>query len=365
MKLSINKDILVNTLQTVVGPTTTKQNLPILSSVFLDVSKDTLKLITTDLDITTISSIPADIKEPGQGVVPMKRFLSIIRELPPQKITIEKTKNNLLVRCGKVEFKMNTLSVEEFPHTQESTKASLIKIDPQKLEEMIKLTSFCVGQEDTSYVLGGILFEILGDKIKLVATDGKRLAFAERNLSANQPELATKISFILPLKAVSEVYKLVKEKDQEVYLSAEDNKVEFDFKDTQFIARPLEGEFPNYSQYIPGKSKEKLEINRKQLLFALKRASILSTTDYQGVKLELGKNHVTVSKSTPQLGEVKETIDSKYEGAHIEIGFNPSYLVDALKNIEDENVCIDFFGPDKPAVLRKERYVYLLLPMKI
>lgn len=364
MKFNISKDILVAALQIVVGPATTKQNLPVLNSVLLDISKTNLKLITTDLDITIITTIPVDTMTPGQIVIPMKRFFSIIRELPPQKITIEKSKNNLLIKCEKVEFKVNTLNTEEFPQTQESKKTSLIKIDPLKIEEMIKLTAFCVGQEDTSYVLGGVLFEIIENKIKLITTDGKRLAFAEKELPTNQPELTTKISFILPMKAVGEVYKLVKEKNQEVYLSVENNRIKFDFKETQLITRPLEGEFPNYSQYIPGKSKEKLEINRKQLLFALKRASILTTTDYQGVKLELKKNHLGIYKNTPQLGEVKEAVECKYEGAHLEIGFNPTYLTDVLKTIEDEDVNIDFFGPDKPAVLRKEGYVYLLLPMK-
>lgn len=364
MKFNINREVLADALQTVVGPTMTKQNLPILNSVLLDISKNNLKLITTDLDITIISIIPANIITPGRVSVPMKRFLSIVREMPPEEITIEKAKNTLLIKCGKVEFKVNTLNAEEFPQVQENKKTSLIKIDPLKIEEMIKLTSFCVGQEDTNYVLGGILFEIIEDKIKLIATDGKRLAFTEKTLPTNQPELATKISFILPIKAVNEVYKLAKDKEQEAYLSVENNKIEFDFKNTQFMARPLEGEFPNYSQYIPGKSKEELTINRKQLLFALKRASILSTSDYQGVKLELKKNNVTIYKNTPQLGEVKETIEGKYAGSHLEIGFNPNYLTDALKTIEDEDVCIDFFGPDKPAVLRKEGYVYLLLPMK-
>jgi DNA polymerase-3 subunit beta len=365
MKFSINKDILVDSLQTVLGPTTSKQNLPILSSVLLNVFKDQLKLTTTDLDITTIASIKTEIKESGQTVIPMKRFLSIIRELPPQRITIEKNKNNLLIKCEKVEFKISTLNTEEFPQIQENSKASLIKLNPQKIEEMIKLTSFCVGYEDTNYVLGGILFEIMGNKIKLIATDGKRLAFIEKTLPINQPELVSKISFILPIKAVSELHKLLKEKENEIYLAVEENKVTFDLKDTQFIARPLEGEFPNYSQYIPKESKDVLTVDRKQLLFALKRASVLSTADYQGVKLELKKNNLTISKNTPQLGEVKETIETKYGGAHLEIGFNPNYLTDVLKNIDDNEVRIDFFGADKPAVLKKTDYIYLLLPMKI
>jgi len=364
MKFIINKDILVENLQKVLGPTTTKQNFPMLSSVLLTATKTNLKLTTTDLDITIISLQELEKIEAGQVAIPMKKFLSIIRELPPGKITIEKVKNNLLIRCEKIEFKVSILNAEEFPQIQEKGGVSLIKIDPQELGEMIKLTSFCVGHEDSNYVLGGILFEIDQSKIKLISTDGKRLSFAQKKLPPKQPELTSKISFILPIKAVNELQKLIKEKGEEMYLSVESNRVGFDFKDTHFIARPIEGEFPNYSQYIPKEGKDKLVVNRKKLLFALKRASLLSTTDYQGVKLELKKEHLNIYKNTPQLGEVRETVDVRYSGAHLEIGFNPSYLADALKNLDDEEVCVDFFGADKPAVLRKEGYIYLLLPMK-
>jgi len=364
MKFVINKDILVENLQKVLGPTTTKQNFPLLSSVLLTTSKNILKLTATDLDITVISLQGLEEIEAGEVAIPMKKFLSIIRELPPGKITIEKIKNNLLIRCEKIEFKVTTLNAEEFPQIQEKGGVSLIKIDPQELAEMIKLTSFCVGQEDSSYVLGGILFEIDQSKINLVSTDGKRLSFIQKKLPPKQPEVISKISFILPVKAVNELQKLIKDKVDEAYLSVESNRVGFDFKDTQFIARPIEGEFPNYSQYIPKESKDKLVVDRKNLLFALKRASLLSTTDYQGVKVELKKDHLNIYKNTPQLGEVRETVEARYSGAFLEIGFNPNYLADALKNLTDQEVCIDFFGTDKPAVLRKEGYIYLILPMK-
>jgi len=364
MKFIINKDILVENLQKVLGPTTTKQNFPMLSSVLLTSTKNTLKLTATDLDVTIISLQEVEKAETGKVAIPMKNFFSIIRELPPGEITIEKNKNNLLIRCEKIEFKMSTLNAEEFPQTQEKEGVSLIKINPQELEEMIKLTSFCIGHEDTNYVLGGILFEIEENKINLVSTDGKRLAFIQKKLPPKQPELTSKISFILPIKAVNELYKLIKDREEEVYLSVEENRVSFDLKNTHFIARPIEGEFPNYSQYIPKEGKDKLVVNRRKLLFALKRASLLSTTDYQGVKLELKKDSLSIYKSTPQLGEVREAVDVRYNGAHLEIGFNPNYLTDALKNLTGEEVCIDFFGADKPAVLRKEGYIYLLLPMK-
>jgi DNA polymerase-3 subunit beta len=213
-------------------------------------------------------------------------------------------------------------------------------------------------------VLNGILFEIAEDKITLAAADGKRLAVVKKTLPSSQPEIKTKISFILPIKAIVEVAKLIKERDEEIYLFVEENKIGFDFKTTQFIARPIEGEFPNYAQYIPAPGKDKLTINGKAFLLALRRADLLSTQEFQGVKLELKKDHVVISKNTPQLGEAKEEVSAHYDGAALQIGFNPNYIIDVLKNITDETVSFEFFGPDKPAVIRQDDYIYLVLPMK-
>ncbi|MFA7676665.1 MAG: DNA polymerase III subunit beta [Candidatus Omnitrophota bacterium] len=364
MKFIITKDILVTALQIVLGPTTTKQNIPSLGCVLISSEKEYLKFTTTDLDLTITTKQKADIKETGKVAIPMKRFLSIIRELPSGNVTIETIKNNLSIRCEKIEFKVNTVNTEDFPFAPEPKELSLIKLDMVVLEEMIKLTSFCVGYDDSSYVLGGILFEIHEATVKLVSTDGKRLAFMQKNLPSGQPEVKTKISFILPIKAVTELHKIIKEREGDLYVFTEDNRVGFDIGEVQFIARPLEGEFPNYKQYIPQETKERLFINRTKLLYALKRASILTTSDYQGVKIELKKEGVVVYKNTPQLGEVREVVEARYEGQHLDIGFNPNYLTDALKNLEEEEVCIHFSGPDKPAVLRRKDYVYLILPMK-
>lgn len=365
MKLIIKKENILEKLSRGVGPTTTKQNFPILNSVLLSIDNKKLKYTTTDLDTTIISFDEINSTDTGQIAVPMKRFLSIIRELPQEDIALEKVKNNLLIRCEKIEFKLNTLNADEFPKIQEEKTISLVKLDPQKLEEMIRLTSFCVGYEDVNYVLNGILFELEKDKIKLVATDGKRLSFIQKNLPETQPEIETKITFILPIKAVNELYKLIKERENEFFLFIEKNKVGFDFKDTQFIARPIEGEFPNYAQYIPEKVKDKLEINRKEFLYALRRANLLSTPEHQGIKIELKKDTFIIYKNTPQLGEVKESVNCKYKGGSLIIGFNPNYLIDALKNLEDDVVFIDFLSTDKPTTIRKEGYIYLLLPMKI
>tara|TARA_B100000315_G_scaffold257145_1_gene305015 strand:+ start:244 stop:1341 length:1098 start_codon:yes stop_codon:yes gene_type:complete len=365
MNITINKEVLLNCLQRVLGPTTTKQNFPVLSGVFIKTLDGLIKITTTDLDITITTQEKVQVNQSGEFLVPMKRFFSIIKELPDGEITIEKTKNNLLINCGKVEFKITTLNSAEYPQVQEPQKVSLIKLNCQTLEEMIRSTSFCVGLDDTNYVLNGILFEIEKDLIKIVSTDGKRLAFIKRKLPPNQPEIASKISFILPIKTVNEVYRLIKESNDELLLSVEENRVGLDLRNTLLIARPIEGEFPDYSQYIPTKGKDRLTVNRKDMLTSLKRASLLTAPDFQGVKMELKKQGIVISKNTPQLGEVREELDADYTGSNLEIGFNPTYVIDVLRNLNDTEVSFDFFGVDKPAVLRREDYVYLLLPMKM
>jgi len=365
MKFKISKEELLSHLQTVTGPTTGKQQAPILSSVLIEAKDGKIKFTTTDLDITIISTYTGGVIEVGSTAIPAKRFFSIIREFPTTEIIIEKKKNNLLITCGEIEFKVNTFNPEEFPQIKEEENISLIKVAAKNIEEMIRLTSFCVGAEDSNYALSGVLFEIFGGEIKLVATDGKRLSFTQKSLSSDQPEIKSKLSFILPAKAVGEIYKITKDKQGEVYLSVKKRKIGVQVDDIQLIARPIEGEFPDYSQYIPGVGKNKMVVNRKKILFGLRRASLLAAPNYQGVSLEVRKDGVVVSKSNPQLGEVKEVIDVQYNGPVFTIGFNPVYLIDILKNLEEDDVGIEFFGPEKPAVIRKEHYIYLLLPVKM
>ncbi|MCF7916506.1 MAG: DNA polymerase III subunit beta [Candidatus Omnitrophica bacterium] len=364
MIITLGKKELADSLKSVVGPTTTKQDFLTLGSVLIEARKESIKFTATDLDLTITTKIKGAVDEPGKTLVPMRRLMAIARELPEGDVRVEKLKNILLIRCGKVEFKINTLKEEEFPKIKERKEAVTIKVLPETLEEMIQLTAFCAGYEDVNYVLSGVLFELEEDKIKLVATDGKRLSFISRSFPANQAEIKEKISFILPNKAVSEIVRITKEKNNPIYLSFSDKQVEFDFGETKISARPIEGDFPNYSQYIPEKRGDQLVVDRQEFIASLKRISLLTTAEYQGVKLNLKKKKMTVYKTTPQLGEAKEEVDVDYQGSPLDIEFNPNYFIDILKQINEQKIVIDFFGSEKPAVLKREEHTYLLLPMK-
>jgi len=364
MKFIISQNKLTEVLERVNGPVSSRQNFPILNCVLIEVFRDKVKFTTTDLDSSIITYLTTSIEKEGKVAVPFKRLISVTRELPKQEVIIEKIKESLCIKCEKIEFKINCMKVEDFPQINEEIKENLITLSSFDLLEMIKMTSFCVGGEELNYVLSGILFEIVEDRINLVATDGKRLSFIQKKLPPSQPEISTKLSFILPLKAIHEIQKLVKKKE-EIFLFIKDGNVGIDCRDTLFFTKTIEGEFPNYSQYIPAPIENKLTIRRSLFLSALKRAQLLSTPDYQGVKLELQKDELILFKSTPQLGELKESLEANYTGTPLQISFNPVYLIDVLKNIDEEMVTFEIYGEDKPAVLRKEDYIYLVLPIKL
>ena len=366
MVFLIKQNILLDGLNKASGPTTTKQNFPVLNSVLIETTNNNkIKLTTTDLNTTIITTLDAQILKQGKILVPFKQFISIIHEFPQNEITLELLKNNLSIKCENIELEITTLNTNEFPKTDQPKNISLIKIDPQELLYMIRLTSFSVGHEDTNYVLNGVLFEITNNTIRGVSTDGKRLSIITRKLPQNQPELKTKINFILSTRTINEIQKILKDKEEEIFFYIEDNSVGFDLKNIKIITRPIEGEFPNYSQYIPEPQTNKLTINKNDIFSSLKRAALFSTPDYQSVTLELKKNKIIINKATPHIAKIKEEINCQYTGKYFSVGFNPHYLIDVLKNIEEPSVNFEFVPPDNRAVLKKEDYIHIIVPMTI
>ena len=201
MKIIVEQNMLLKKLQIMGGIISSKQNMPILNGVLIEAQNNKIKLTTTNLNTTIITRINTNNIENGKTVVLFRQLTSIVRELPQREVTLQLTKNNLLISCENIKLKINTFNPDEFPKTEVKKETALIKIDPQELLYIIKLTSFCVGQEDVNYVLNGILFEINNDNIIGVSTDAKRLAMVKRKLPANQPEIKTKIIFILPLRS--------------------------------------------------------------------------------------------------------------------------------------------------------------------
>jgi DNA polymerase III subunit beta len=362
MKFKADKEILVNGIQTVQNVITPKSALPILSNILIETFQDKLRLTATDLDIGITCLIPVNILEIGAITVPAKRFSDIIRELPSNEVGVNTKKNNQVnIETELCQFKIMGLGKEEFPKLPEFKDKEIIKLDQGVLKTMLGLTSFAVSFDETRYILNGILFKIGKNALTLVATDGKRLAVVERKV---QQSIDKEINIIIPIKTIQELNRNLKETG-ELSLILGGNQALFDLGQVVVISRLIEGEFPDFRQVIPEITENKFSIEREQFLLAVKRAALLSTPDYQAVKLEVFKDKLVVSKSTPDIGESREEVKVEYRGKEMIIGFNPNYLIDVLKNVPEEKINFELTDSEKPGVIRVEGYTYIVLPMRL
>lgn len=362
MKIKTSKENLLTGIQTVQNIVSGKSTLPILSNMLMETHSEAVKINTTDLDIGISCEIPVSVYEEGAITIPAKKFSDIIRELPVGDITISTKKNNQIdIEGQNCHFKLIGLPKEEFPKFPEFKEKEVVQIEQGVLKEMFRLTTFAVSHEESRYILNGVLIEISKETIRLVATDGRRLAKIEKKL----PKPAKKdITIIIPTKAIQEINRNLKD-DGLLSLLTNSNQILFDVDGTLIVTRIIEGEFPNYNQVIPEPVTPKIKINTQNLLAAIRRANLLTTPDFQAVKFEVFKDKLIVSKTTPDVGESREEIPVEYGGAELIVGFNPHFFIDVLKNISGEAIELELAGPDKPGVMRLKDYLYLALPMRI
>jgi DNA polymerase-3 subunit beta len=362
MKFKVDRDTLLAGIQTVQNVIIAKASLPILSNILIESHQDKLRLTATDLDIGITCVIPVDIQEVGAITIPAKRFSDIIKELPSGDVAVSTKKNNQInIETEFCQFKVMGLAKEEFPRLPEFKDREVVKLDQGVLKEMLQLTSFAVSMDETRYILNGILFKINKSTVTLVATDGKRLAVAEKNLAS---DIGKAVAIIVPVKTIHELSRNLKE-EGELSLIIGGNQILFDLGAVAVISRIIEGEFPDYKQVIPAAAENKMRIGREEFLLAVRRASLLATPDYQAVKLEIFKNKLVVSKATPDVGESREELAVAYQGKELAIGFNPGYIIDVLKNLSDESVDFEVTDSEKPGVIRMNGYTYIVLPMRL
>jgi len=362
MKFKVQKGNLVNVIQIVQNVITSKSALPILSNILIETQSNVLRLTATDLDIGITCAIPVDIQEQGAITVPAKRFSDIIKEFPLDVISIATKKNNQVnIDSDMCQFKIMGLAKEDFPRLPEFKDKKVIKIDQGVFKQMLSLTSFAVSLDETRYVLNGILLKINKGVLTLVSTDGKRLAIAERKLTIDTD---LEISIIVPIKTIHELNRNLKD-EGELSFVVGNNQALFDLGEVAIVSRLIEGEFPDYKQVVPAPSDNKMKVDRNQFLLAVKRAALLATPDYQAVKLEIFKNKLVISKATPDVGEFHEELAVEYQGKELVIGFNPIYLMDILKHLNEDTVNLELTDGEKPGVIRFSGYVYIVLPMRL
>ncbi len=365
MKIKFLKNDLLRGTQIAQDVISSRTALPILSNFLLETEKNKVKIIATDLDMGILVRIPANIEEEGSITIPAKKFTDIIRELPPGEVLLEVRKNNqVIIETTPCFFKIMGLPKDEFPTPPQLSKNERLVINQNIFKKMLKRTSFAMSHDETRYVLNGIFFNIRNEFLELVATDGRRLAIVKTKMDT--PGTLIKKA-IIPAKTINELNRILQD-EGEIEILFGKNQICFNLEDITIVSRVIEGEFPNYTQVVPGEAKEKIKVDRNRLLEAIKRINILTTQDSPSIKLELFKDKIIVLKNTPEIGQGRDVVEllEKYQGKEISVGFNPAYLSDALKNIDEKTIELELTSSEKPGVIRiGTEYIYVVLPMQI
>ncbi|MEO5797225.1 MAG: DNA polymerase III subunit beta [Rhodoferax sp.] len=358
-------------LQSVAGIVERKHTLPILANVMLRKTGSTVQLTTSDLEIQIRTSAELD-GDAGDfsTTVGARKLIDILRTMPAdQTVSLESSQNKLILKGGKSKFTLQTLPAEDFPLVQEAANFGPVFSVPQKtLKALLGQVSFAMAVHDIRYYLNGILFVAEGNQLSLVSTDGHRLAFASAALDVEVP----KQEVILPRKTVLEMQRLLSDADGEnqpmMEMQFANNQAKFSFGGMEFVTKLVEGKFPDYNRVIPKNHKNSITLGRAPLLASLQRTAILTSEKFKGVRLNIEPGTLRIASNNAEQEEAQDELDIDYGGDAIEIGFNVTYLIDALANMTQDMVKVDLADANSSALLTipdNASFKYVVMPMRI
>ncbi len=365
MKLSASREILLGPLQSVMGVVERKQTMPVLANVLLVAKNGRLSVTGTDLEVELVASAEVALQAPGEVTVPGRKLLDIVRTLP-EKTTVSMTKEGekVVIKAGRSRFTLSSLPAAEFPVVEDVHARQTIRVARQAMHQLIEKTHFAMAQQDVRYYLNGTLLECSGDAIRAVATDGHRLSLCEARLAS---PVASVQQVIVPRKGVLELQRSLVG-DGDIELSIGTNHVRVEIGDIRFTSKLIDGKFPEYSRVIPAAPAAVLTANRATLRQALQRTAILSNEKYRGVRLSFATNLLTIQAHNPEQEEAEDEVEVEYTGPAMEIGFNVTYLLDALAAVETENVEIGLTDSSNSCLIRPPGDTstkYVVMPMRL
>ncbi len=355
MKFSIGKGELLRGIGRIQSIVEKRNTMPILANVHIDATKSgkegQLELSATDLEVGIRSTHAADVKKPGRITVSAKKLYEILRELPDEPVQIEATPNSYLsLRCARASFDLAGNAAEEYPALPSLTPGETVSVPGLLLGQMIERTMYAASADETRYNLNGVFVEFIAEtqKIRMVATDGHRLAYVDRPLGIDLKSLGAGV--IIPRKGLAELKRLVDEDDSdEVELGFEGSSALVRKRGVTLSMRLIEGEFPNYRQVIPKPGKHQIVMPTEPLVQALRRVIVIAAERSRAVKLELGPGTLRLSSNNPDLGEAREELDVDYMGEELAVAFNARYLLDALSYLGAKEVRLGFQDAVSPA----------------
>ncbi|CAM8269083.1 MULTISPECIES: DNA polymerase III subunit beta [Candidatus Methylopumilus] len=366
MNIKINRDALLKPLANVASIVERKHALPILSNILIQGKDGQVQLTATDLEMQVSLSFKADLKEEIATTISARKFFDITRSLPDDcVIDIAIKDSRVSVKANKSRFAIQTLPAKDYPvMTKASSEAVVITISQIQLKRLLKQVEFAMAQQDIRYYLNGLLFEVNGNQLNIVGTDGHRLSFTSIHLDQNY----NKTEVILPRKTVIELIKLLNETEELVSVELYKGQVSFNFNDIQLISKVIDGKFPDYTRVIPEGHNNQFTIDRSQFLTSLQRASILSNEKYRGIRMMIADNNLKLISTNTEQEEAEEELEIQYQQDPIDIGFNVTYLIDVLTNIQEDKVTLAFLDTNSSCLFtipNNNDYKYVVMPMRI
>ena len=365
--LKVTQDKFLSVLQSVAGIVERRHTLPILANVLIHKTGALLQLTTSDLEIQIRTSAELGGDEGDfTTTVGARKLIDVLRSMPSdQTVSLESAQNKLVLKGGKSRFTLQTLPAEDFPLVQEADSFGPVFSVPQKiLKELLSQVSFAMAVHDIRYYLNGILFVAEGKQLSLVATDGHRLAFSSATLDVEVP----KQEVILPRKTVLEMQRLLSDKEGAIEMQFASNQAKFSFEGMEFVTKLVEGKFPDYNRVIPKNHQNIVILGREPLLRSLQRTAILTSEKFKGVRLNIEPGTLRVASNNAEQEEAVDELDIDYGGDSIEIGFNVTYLIDALNNMNQDMVKIELADSNSSALLTipdNAAFKYVVMPMRI
>ena len=364
MKFSAERESLLAALQSVIGVVERRQTMPILANLLLSADSGKLSITATDLEVELVASTEIKSAADSRITVPGRKLLDICRSLPDDAtLTFSQDGEKLTVKAGKSRFVLATLPASDFPVIDELAQQQSLTLPQADFKRLLDKTHFSMAQQDVRYYLNGMLLETDGKMLRTVATDGHRLALCEMDL----PTKATGQQVIIPRKGVLELQRLLGT-EGDVQITIGSNHVRAQIGDVRFTSKLIDGRFPEYSRVIPAASPKAIVADREMLRSALQRTSILANEKYRGIRLALKKNSMTLQAHNPEQEEAEEQVEVSYKGEELEVGFNVSYLLDALAAVDGNEVEIGVTDGNSSCLVRAPGVSsarYVVMPMRL
>lgn len=366
--IKCTREALLKPLQTVGGIVEGRQTLPILTNILIHQQQDSVEFTTTDLEIQIKTT--ANVGVGGENItttVPAAKLIALLTALPNSgtEVSLETSDKKVILRANNARYTLTKFAAEEYPELPTYATETSFTLPAQTLKHLMQMVHFSMAQQDARYYLNGLLLVAANGLVRAVATDGHRLACCDANCELT---LDTQIEAILPRKTVHQLIKLLPDTDAPVHIELGKTQARFTFGDIVFLTKLVEGKFPDYNRVIPVNNDKIFEVNREELIGALKRAAILANEKFKGLRWLITAGKLQIQSVNAEMEEAVEELSINYDGLELDLGFNVVYLLDVLSNIKNTDVRFAFSNAQGATLLTlpgSEEFRYVLMPMRI